>query len=181
MAEALEEAEARLAAFRQFLLPRIFQYLPPPLAGAVCVLLGCRLAAHWGFETAGYAIGGGAAAVLLGSAVRDSPGQQAPASERAAIALAEAVVKADRLYEAVRHARERRRTRRRSRAIQAEYERTHAEISRAMEPGGRDRDANTRRRAKAKIEAQTPRLLATNPRAGDAEGGAARGRAADAS
>jgi len=157
VADALAEAEAPLEAFRQFLLPRIFQFVPPPLAAAVCVLLGAALAAKWGFSPQGDAIGGGAAAALLGAAFAIHMASMRQA-QRAAIALAEAVVKADRIYEAVRmrggQAHEET-----QHAIQAAYERTHAEISEQWDRVD-EIETEYQEKGQAKIENQTPRLLA---------------------
>ncbi len=108
VSESLAEAEARLAAFRKFFLPRISQYLS-----------------------------------------RDV--------KEAARALAEAVWKADRTYEAVWQ-RGTESLEAAQRAIQEEYERTHAEIS---EQWGRVDEVESRfqEQGRAKIESQTPRVI----------------------
>jgi hypothetical protein len=157
VAEALTEAEPRMTEFRQFLLPRIFQYFPPPAVGTVCVLLGAGLAAHSGFDPHGYAIGGGTAALLMGVifAIHMASMRQV---RGAAMALADAVVKADRIYEAVRlrgseaHAKA-------QQAIQEQYDRTQADIA---EQWARvdEIESEYQEKTRAKVEAQVPRLLA---------------------
>jgi hypothetical protein len=107
--EAIEEAEARLAAFRKFSVGRLFQFVQKD-------------------------------------------------AKQAGIALAEAVVKADHIYEAVR-VRQAEALEAARQAIQDEYQRTHAEIS---EQWGRvdEIEAECQEKGRAKIETQTPRLLA---------------------
>ena len=156
VAEVLDEAEARREAFRQFVLPRIFRYFTPPFAGLACVLAGAGLAAHWGFSPRAYVMGGGATAALLGAifAIHLASKRQA---ERAAIAFADAVARADRIYEAVRlrgkEAIEAARV-----AIQAECDRTHEDVAAQwsrVDDVERQFELNGRR----KIENQTPRLI----------------------
>jgi S-DNA-T family DNA segregation ATPase FtsK/SpoIIIE len=157
VSEALAEAEGLLAAFRQFLLPKIFQILPPPVAAVLCVLIGAGLAAAWHFDTTGCEIGGGAAAILLAAtfAIHLFSKRQV---ELAAIGLAESVAKADRLYEAVRvggtqaHERE-------QKAIEETYQAAHKEIS------GQWSNADIiekvyQAKVRTKIEEQWPRMLA---------------------
>lgn len=153
---ALLEAEARLVAFRKYLLPRIFRYAPPALLGGAGVLLGGALAYHWGFGVDGYTLGGGTAAAWLAGLAALHTVSQREASG-AARALAKAVARADGLYEALRaHG-----TQVYDEALQgihAEHERTHAEISGEwdrVDEIGTEYQVKTR----AKIEGQTPRVL----------------------
>ena len=154
--EALTEAEERMGAFRKYFVPRMFQYVPPPMAGLLCVVLGAGLAAIWRFGPQGYAIGGGTAAVLLGGLFALYVTSKRHV-ERAAIALAEAVVKADGLYEAVRMRGSEAYDAARQR-VEEEHQRTHAEIT---EQWNRVNEIETEYQAKgrAKIEAQAPRVL----------------------
>ena len=155
--EALADADKRLAEFREFFLPRLFQYLPPQLSGVICLILASALAWHWGLNSTGYAIGGGAAIVLLGGLFALHLSSQRHVRITAS-ALAESVVKADRIYEAVRvrgaQALEDARL-----AIQAAYDRAHAGISEQWERAGAV-EAEFQADGKARIESRTPRLLA---------------------
>ncbi len=157
VAGALAEAEAQLSAFKQYLLPRIFQFVPPPIAGLICVLVGAGVAAGWHFNSTGYTVGGGVAAVLLAAVFGIFLASKRHV-ERSAVALAEAVVKADGLYEAVRghgshaHAVARQ-------AIQDEYDKTMADIA---EQWSRAPEIETefQTRTRARVESKAPSLLA---------------------
>ena len=157
MEEALAEGEARLAAFQQFPLPRIIQYVPPAVSAGISVAAGAGLAWHWHFSGEGDAIGGVGAVILLAAAFGLHVASKRQV-ELAAIALAEAVVRADGLYEAARM-RASQAHEEAQRAIQEEYERTHADIS---EQWNRVDDVERRVqvRVQEKIEKQTPRILA---------------------
>jgi hypothetical protein len=154
---ALSEAEGRLAAFRQFLLPRVFQYFRLPVAGGIAVVLAVGLAWRYGFDSQGLVIGGVAGAALFAGvfAILMTSKRQV---ELAALALVDSVVRADGLYEAVR-ASGTRAHEAAHQAIQGEYDRTHADIS---EQWGRVGEVETRfqEKARAKIETQLPRLIA---------------------
>jgi len=154
--EAIATAEQRLAVFREFLLPRFFEHIPPPLAAAVCLLLGAGMAAHWRFDSQGWTIGGGVAAVLLGATFAIHLASKR-AIERAAIDLAEAVVKADRIYEAVRTHGTRAHEEARQ-AIQMDYDATLADIS-AQWSRVDEIEADFQLKARSKIENQVPPLL----------------------
>ncbi len=162
----------RLAAFRKFLLPRVFQVIPPLLAAGICLVLGVVLAGCLRFKTSGIEVGGGAAAALLAATFAIHLASKR-AITQAALALAEAVVKADRTYEAVRVAGTQAHDKAQQ-AIQAEYERTHRGDCRPMEPGGRDRDAGP---GPGPGEGRKPDAAGAgeNPGAGDAAVGAAGG------
>ena len=118
VSEALAEAGDAARCVSPIFLPKIFQYLPLPLAGLV------------------------------------SKGEVF----QAASALAEAVVKADRIYEAVRvlggQAHEDA-----QKAIQAGYENTRAEISEQWSRVD-EIEAEYQSNGQAKIEGQMPRVLA---------------------
>ena len=157
VAEALGEAESSMAAFRQFLLPRVFQFIPPPLAAGVCVLAGAGIAAHWGFNQQGDTIGGGAAAALLAATFGIYLLSKRQV-QLAAVALAEAVVKADRIYEAVRLAGTRA-LGEAQKEIEDQYQRTHEEITEQWNRVD-EVEADYQARGKAKIEGQAPRVLA---------------------
>jgi hypothetical protein len=156
VSDALAEADQRLADFRKFFLPRLFQYLPPPLSAVICLLLAAALVWHWGLNSTGYAIGGGAAVVLLGGLFGLYLSSQRHVRVTA-LALAEAVLKADRIYEAVRVSGTQSLEDAR-RDIQAAYDRTHADVSAQWERAGAV-EAEFQAEGKARIEARTPRVL----------------------
>jgi hypothetical protein len=108
VSDALAEAEARLAAYRQFPLSGIFKFVKPEV-------------------------------------------------KQAALALAEAVAKADRIYETVR-LRGAEALAAAQQAIRDEYDREHADIA---EQWGRVDEVETeyQARGRAKIESQNPRII----------------------
>jgi hypothetical protein len=154
---ALAEAERRMQDFRQYWAPRFFQYIPPPLAALISLLAGAGVAAGFGFGPHGWEAGGGAVAVLLAGTFTLHTATKRHL-QIAALDLAAAVVKADRLYETVRqHGTEA--LAEEHRGIQAEYERKLAEISEQWNRAD-EVELQYQTRVRTKVEGQSPRLLA---------------------
>ncbi|MGA3171089.1 MAG: FtsK/SpoIIIE domain-containing protein [Chthoniobacteraceae bacterium] len=157
VSDALAEAQGRLAAFRKFLLPRIFQYLPPPLTAIGALVVGAGVAVSLGLGAKGYEMGGAVAVALL-AATFWIYFMSTRAVKLAAFSLAEAVVNADRIYEAVRtratdaHGEARK-------AVQAAYEGTMEEIAKQWERAP-EIETEVQVKGRARIEAKTPRVLA---------------------
>jgi len=156
VAEALADAETRLADFRQFLIPRIFQFLPPPLLALLWVLAGFGLAALSGFGPRGYTLGGAVAALLLAATFAIHTLSKRKVRQDA-ISLADSVAKAGRIYEAVRIGGTQALDQAQH-AIQEAYQRTHDEVS-GQWTRVDEIEAEYQATGKAKIDRQAPRVL----------------------
>jgi DNA segregation ATPase FtsK/SpoIIIE, S-DNA-T family len=155
--ETIRLADEQLAAFGRLFAPKLFRAMPLPAIIPLVLAVGFAVTFTLGFNTTGYAAGGGVAAALLvgfgGLYLAGRSKGEGPATEIAkTLAAARGLHGTVAAGAAARHESERKR-------VADEFERASAEIKEKW-TGADTLEADFEKKWRSKYEAQAPRLLA---------------------